>query len=101
MIDSADSKTLYYSDLAKLFTKLANDISWWTFAAPDRIYYVHEDAGSVNEIRQILLSNGENSRVVRIDKSLTNGLSLSPDGRSLLYAEVRGRGNLMIAEPVC
>jgi hypothetical protein len=80
---------------------LAHDVAWWSFAiARDRIYYVHEDAEGVNEIRQILLSNGGNSRVARIDKPPTIGRTVSPDGRSLLYAELRRRGNLMIAEPV-
>ncbi len=107
VIDSPDSKSLYYSDGAKLFrsdadgggeTELLNDVSWSSFAvAADRIYYIHEDADGVNEIRRLLLSNGENSRVVRVDKPLTQGLSLSPDGRSLLFAEIRRRANLMIA----
>jgi hypothetical protein len=62
------------------------------------VYYLHEDSEGVNEIRQLLLSTGVNSRVCRIDKPLTGGLGLSPDGRSLVYAELRRRGNLMIAE---
>jgi Tol biopolymer transport system component len=109
VIDSPDSKSLYYSDdYAKLFrsdadgggeTELLNGLSWQSFAvAADRIYYIHEDAEGVNEIRRLLLSNGENSRVVRVDKPLTVGLSLSPDGKSLLFAEARRRANLMIAE---
>jgi WD40 repeat protein len=108
VIDSTDSKSLYFCEGAKLFrtgangdgeTELVKDISWASFAvARDRIYYIHEDAEGVNEIRQFLLANGENSRVVRIDKPLTTGLTLSPDGRALLYAEFRRRGNLMIAE---
>jgi Tol biopolymer transport system component len=108
LADSPDSNTLYYSDGTKLFrsapdgsgeTELLNDLSGWGFAAArDRVYYVHEDSEEVNEIRQLLLATGANSRVCRIDKPLTGGLSLSPDGRSLLYAELRRRGNLMIAE---
>lgn len=108
VIDSPDSKSLYYSDDNKLFrsdsagggeTELFNGLSWSSFAvATDRIYYVHEDSEGVNEIRRLLLSSGENSRVVRVDKPLAVGLSLSPDGRSLLFAEARRRANLMIAE---
>jgi Tol biopolymer transport system component/DNA-binding winged helix-turn-helix (wHTH) protein len=108
VIDSFDSKNLYYSEGGKLFrsaadgageTELLNDLAWSSFAVGrDRIYYIHEDGEGVNEIRQFVLSSGENSRVVRIDKPLTNGLSLSPDGKSLLFAEIRRRSNLMIAK---
>jgi len=108
LIDSADSKTLYYSDVRKVFrsaadgsgeTELLNDLDWWSFAvARDRVYYLHEDSEEVNEIRQVLLATGANSRVCRIDKPLTGGLSVSPDGRSLVYAELRRHGNVMIAE---
>jgi Tol biopolymer transport system component/DNA-binding winged helix-turn-helix (wHTH) protein len=109
VIDSPDSKSLFYSDggAKKLFrsdadgggeTELLNDMFLGSFAvAADRIYYIHDDSEGVNEIRRLLLSNGENSRVVRLDKPLTQGLSLSPDGRSLLFTEGRRRGNLMIA----
>jgi len=108
LVASADSNFLYYSDGARLFrsaadgsgeTELLKDVSWPGFAvARDRVYYLHEDSEGVNEIRQLLLSTSANSRVCRIDKPLTGGLSLSPDGRSLLYAELRRRGNLMIVE---
>jgi Tol biopolymer transport system component len=108
LMESVDSKFLYYNEEAKLFrsaadgsneTELLSDLSWWSFVvARDRIYYIHEDSQGVNEIRQLSLSSGENSRVVQINKPLSSGLSLSSDGRSLLYAEMQRRGNLMIAE---
>ena len=110
-VDSSDSKTLYYlKDVVngKLFrsavdgsgeTQLLSGVSYWGFAvAGDRIYYLHETSSGVNEIRRFILATSEDSRVAPIDKQLTAGLSVSPDGRSLLFAALRRRGNVMLAE---
>ena len=50
------------------------------------------------EIRQRILATGEDFRLVAVDKQLTSGLSVSPDGKSLIYAELRHRASVMLAE---
>jgi hypothetical protein len=110
-IDSPDSKTLYYlkgNPDAKLFrsaadgsgeTELLSGVAYWSFAvAADRIYYLHKPSQGATEIRRFLLATGEDSLVAAIDKSLVTGLSISPDGKSLLFAELLRRGNVMLAD---
>jgi len=108
LVDGEDSSVLYYADDSKIFrsasdgsgkTALLNDVWLWSFAVGgDRIYYLHSESERVNEIRQFQLSTRMKSTVRRIDKPLVYGLTLSPDGKSLIYSEVRSRGNVMIAE---
>ena len=121
-VDSPDSKTLYYlrddpplsvrfnerSGTDDLFrsaadgsgeTKLVTGIANFGFAvAADRIYYLHEPGGGGIEIREFLLANGSDSRVVSIDRPLTGCLGLSPDGKSLLFSESRTRGGVMLGD---
>jgi Tol biopolymer transport system component len=111
-VDSPDSKTLYYLKEGRgtggLFrsaadgsgeTPLVWGIAYYGFAvAADRIYYLHEPAIGPIEIREFLLSTGSDSRVATIGVPLTGGLGLSPDGKSLLFSEVRARGSLMLAD---
>jgi len=76
-------------------------VAYWGFAVgADRIYYLHNASDGATEIRQFLLVTGKDSRIAAIGKPLTGGLSLSPDGKSLIYAEWRTRGTLMLAETV-
>jgi len=111
-VDSPDSKTLYYlkGDLDDNYlvrsaadgsgeTRLVKGIAYFGFdVAADRIYYLHKPAIGPNEIRELLLATGSDSRVATIDRQLTMGLGLSPDGKSLLYCELRKRGNVMLAD---
>jgi Tol biopolymer transport system component len=109
-VDSPDSKTLYYTKAepgGKLFRSAADGSgekellrgSTWGFAvAADRIYYLHQPAIGASEIRQFLFATGSDSRVATIDRQITVGLGLSPDGKSLLFSEVRARGSLMLVD---
>jgi len=111
-VDSPDSKTLYYlkdgRGTGELFrsgadgsgeTGLVTGIAYDGFAvAADRIYYLHQPAIGPIEIREFLLATGSDSRVATIDRPLTGGLALSPDGKSLLFSEWRGRGSLMLVD---
>jgi Tol biopolymer transport system component len=110
--DSPDSKTLYYlkegrgtEDLFRSAadgsgeTELVRAIEFYSFAvAADRIYYLHKPATGPIEIREFLLATGSDSRVATIDRQITVGLGLSPDGKSLLFSEWRGRGSLMLVD---
>jgi len=111
VIESPDSKHLYYIKAGpdgKLFrsgvdgsgeTELLSGVAYWGFAVTDdRIYYLHEPSAGSIEIRQFLLATGDDSRVAGIDKPLTAGLSVSPDGKSVLYSELKTRSSLMLAE---
>ena len=111
-VDSPDSKTLYYlkdgRGTGDLFrsgadgsgeTGLVRGVAYDGFAvAADRIYYLHQPAIGANEIREFLLATGSDSRVATIDRQITVGLGLSPDGKSLLFSEVRARGSLMLVD---
>jgi Tol biopolymer transport system component len=111
-VDSPDSKTLYYlkerrgtDDLFRSAadgsgeTELVRGIAYFGFAvAADRIYYIHKPAIGPFEIREFVLATGSDSRVATIDKPITGGLGLSPDGKSLLFSEWRTRGSLMLVD---
>jgi Tol biopolymer transport system component len=111
-VDSPDSKTLYYlkerrgtDDLFRSAadgsgeTELVRGIAYVGFAvAADRIYYIHKPAIGPFEIREFVLATGSDSRVATIERQISVGLGLSPDGKSLLFSEWRGRGSLMLAD---
>jgi len=106
--ESADSKSLYYMREDNLYrsgadgsgeTLLVSGIAFNGFTvAAERIYYLHQPSSGAMEIRQRFLVTGQDSRLMAIEKQLTGGLSLSPDGKSLIYSELRRHSSLMIAE---
>jgi hypothetical protein len=110
--DSPDSKTLYYTKAdgkAKLFrsnidgseeTELFSGVSNRGFAVDeDRIYYLHEEVDGSTCIRQFLFATAEDTQVALLREQPFLGLSLSPDGRYLIYSQLRTASNLMLAEP--
>ena len=107
-VDSPDSKTLYYLKEGDLFrsaadgsgeTELVKGVAYMGFAvAAHRIYYIHKPAIGPLEIREFVLRSGSDSRVATIDRPITGGLGLSPDGKSLLFSEWRVRGSLMLVD---
>jgi Tol biopolymer transport system component len=110
--DSLDSRTLYYTKTerkAKLFrssidgsaeTELFSGVSNRGLSvAADRIYYLREEADGSTCIRQFLFAAGEDTQVALLREQPSLGLSLSPDGRYLIYSQLRTASNLMLAEP--
>jgi Tol biopolymer transport system component/DNA-binding winged helix-turn-helix (wHTH) protein len=111
-VDSPDSKTLYYLKAERgtedLFrsaadgdgeTELVRAIEFRGFAvAADRVYYLHKPGIGPIEIREFILATRSDSHVVTIDRAITAGLGLSPDGKSLLFSEWRNRGSLMLVD---
>ncbi len=109
-LESPDGKSLYYTkteERATLFrsatdgsgeTPVLTDVAERGFVpAADRIYYLCERGGTFS-IRRFMLRTHEDSPVAPVPKSVYLGLTLSPDGRSLMYSEARVQGNLMLAE---
>jgi hypothetical protein len=102
---------LYYTKIegdAQLFrsgidgtgdTEVLSGVSRQGFVvAPDRIYYLREDRDGSIAIRQFLLATGEDSRLASAVKPVFSGLSLSPDGKYLIYSQFRARSNLMLVD---
>ncbi len=112
-IESPDSSSLYYTKTeqnATLFrcaldgsgeTEILRGVESRAFVvAPDRIYYVKAGPDGNSDIHQFVLSTREDSLVASTAKQSGLGLSLSPDGRSLLFSERKVHSNLFLAEGV-
>jgi Tol biopolymer transport system component/DNA-binding winged helix-turn-helix (wHTH) protein len=70
------------------------------FVTNDRIYYLHQDADASVSLRVFMLQTGQDIRIAHISEPLFPGLGLSPDGRYLIYTQLRIASNLMLAEGV-
>jgi len=65
----------------------------------DSIYYLRDESSTEISIRRFKLSSHEDSRISAITKPTYLGLSLSPDGRFLIYSQVDEEGaDLMLVE---
>jgi Tol biopolymer transport system component len=66
----------------------------------DRIYYLHPGADTSTSLNVFMLQTGAGSPIALFHDLLFLGLDLSPDGRSLIYSQMRIASNLMLAEGV-
>ena len=67
--------------------------------ARDAIYYLRDESPTEISIRRFKPSSGEDSRISVITKPTFLGLSVSPDGRYLIYTQVDEEGaDLMMVE---
>ena len=64
----------------------------------DRIYYLHPGADSSTSLNVFMLQTGADTPIALIHEPLLLGLDLSPDGRSLIYSQMRIASNLMLAK---
>jgi Tol biopolymer transport system component len=111
--ESSDGKSLYYTtdeEPADLFRSetdgsgeriLLRGLSRRNFVVTeDCIYYPREQTDGSTIIRAFVLRTGEDRAVARLSQSRLSALSLSPDGRYLIYSQTRTAANLMLAEGV-
>jgi Tol biopolymer transport system component len=66
----------------------------------DRVYYLHQDPDASVSLRAFMLEGGAETRIAQFVEPMFLGLGLSPDGRYLLYTQMRIASNLMLAEGV-
>ena len=77
------------------------DLRFWSCfdVAPDGIYYIPTGGPGNHTIRFLDLATGKTRQVASLPKPASAGLSLSPDGRHLLYSQVDQTGaDLMLVE---
>lgn len=100
--ESPDGNTLYYTkndERADLF-RSQTDGSGERFVlrgvakrgfvvTKDRIYYIRADTEIPAELRAFVLRTGEDIPIAEISEPLFMGLSVSPNGRSLIYSQMR------------
>jgi hypothetical protein len=66
--------------------------------AADRIYYMSQEPDGSTCIRRFMLATGVDSPIVSVSGPVFVGLSLSPDGKYLVYSQLRVAMNLMLVE---
>jgi Tol biopolymer transport system component/DNA-binding winged helix-turn-helix (wHTH) protein len=110
-LESPDGKTLYYTDReqdAKLKrstvdgareTEVLSGVAHRGFLiAGDRIYYMRQEPDGSTAIRRFILATHEDSQIVSVHGPVFIGLSLSPDGKYLVYSQLRVAMNLILVE---
>ena len=107
-----DGKHLYYSrsnSKSKLFRSLTDgsgeeevldSVNGRAFTvSADRIFYLWRGASGEHWLRSLELGSKRETKIARLEKSPMNGLSLSADGKAVLYTQVDSRGSdLMLVE---
>jgi Tol biopolymer transport system component len=108
-IESPDGKFVYFakslagSSLWRIpaaggkETKVLDSSALWNFAVTKTgLYFVPVESHSIQFLE---LATGKVTRVAKSEQKIGFGLSVSPDGRSLLYAQLdREGGDLMLVE---
>jgi Tol biopolymer transport system component len=104
--ESLDGKSLYYTaanvgttlwksgvDGSGAVQLLEGVVGRGFTPARDRIYYVHAEKSGGATLRSFALASGSSTVIASIQKPLVAGLSLSPDGRYLLYSQLDQEGS--------
>lgn len=99
-IESIDGNYLYHSDSTntKLLrclldgsgeTEVVDWISGRSFAmTANQILYLRPERNGDSSLRTMSLANGDDKNLVTIRKPVDSGLSVSPDGRNVIYTQV-------------
>ena len=66
--------------------------------AADRVYYLRQEPDGSTGMRRFMLATGEDSQIASVAKPTFLGLSMSPDGKYLIYSQMRVGSNLMLVE---
>jgi Tol biopolymer transport system component/DNA-binding winged helix-turn-helix (wHTH) protein len=110
--ESPDGESLYYTKASgksmlwrsrldgSAETAIADDVVARGFAVtPDQIYYLRQEARGFATLRSLTLATGKNAQIATITKTLHLGLSVSPDRKYALYAQIDHEGsNLVLLE---
>ncbi|HTB11541.1 MAG TPA: protein kinase [Bryobacteraceae bacterium] len=111
--ESPDGKTLYFtkdsgsSGLWKMpveggpETKMVADLHRYNYAVTDKgIYFTPDGTRDRSASVQFLdFTTGIATQIVKVQKALDLGITVSPDGRTLLFAQIGSAGrNLMLVE---
>jgi hypothetical protein len=112
-LESRDGKFIYHTkhrDMSSLYqapagggeeTKVLEAVTFLDFAAAEGgIYFIPAaDESGRSSIYFLELATGKTTPVARIDKPVSVGLTVSPDGCSILYSQIDQQGSdLMLVE---
>jgi Tol biopolymer transport system component len=64
----------------------------------DRVYYFRQERNGSFAIRRYVLATHEDSQIISLAKPVFWGLSISPDGKYLIYSQRLEASNLMLVE---
>jgi len=111
VFESPDGRTLFYmktDQATKLFrsavdgsgeTELLDGVDSRGFVVTaDRIYYLRQEANGSFAIRRYMIATHQDSQIVSGARVMLGGLSASPDGKYLIYAQTQQASNLMLVE---
>ena len=112
VLESADGRSLYY-------VKSAHDTQLWNSAldgsgerpiidnvygrsfdvTKDGIYYLRREPDKTATLRYRNLANGQDKKISSINKPIIQGLSLSSDGKYLIYSQADSSGSDLMLVP--
>ena len=110
-LEAPDGKSLYYSSgdgESKLYrsatdgsgeTQVLDALFGRSFAlTSDRIFYLRQEANGEGALRSFAIATKVDTKIAAIPKPI-NGVSLSPDGKYVIYTQVDSQGSdLMLVE---
>jgi Tol biopolymer transport system component len=109
--ESPDGKALFYTKIdqnAKLWrsaadgsgeTVVLDGVAFRGFVvAADRVYYLRQEPNNSFAIRCYVIATREDSQIASFAKPVSLGLSISPDGKYLIYSQRLDASNLMLVE---
>jgi Tol biopolymer transport system component/DNA-binding winged helix-turn-helix (wHTH) protein len=109
--ESPDRRALFYMKTdqnAKLWksavdgsgeTEVLDDVDARGFVVTaDRVYYLRQERNDLFAIRRYVIATHEDSQIVSLAKPVFWGLSISPDGKCLIYSQRLEASNLMLVE---
>lgn len=109
--ESPDGRALFYTKTdqnAKLWrsavdgsgaTEVLNGVAFRGFVVTaDRVYYLRQEPNGLIGIQRFVIATREDSQIASVAKPVFVGLSMSPDGKYLIYSQMREASNLMLVE---
>ena len=111
-LEAPDGKSLYYTRgdaKSKLYrsatdgsgeTQVLDSLFGRSFAVTaDRIFYLRQEENGESTLRSFVIATKVDTKIAAISKPTINGVSLSPDGKYVIYTQVDSQGSdLMLVE---